>query len=97
MQTVVMIALTGLAASLFGCLLLAISLNSLLNELTLTAKAHDLTIQQLADPVSDVVVFTGLDSHVDRGQVHSRRRTVLGVLLVGLGSVLQAVAILLSV
>ena len=73
------------------------SLNALLTELALTANAHDLTIQQLTHPTADVVVFTGLDSHIAKGEASARRRTVAGVLLVGLGSVLQAAAVILSI
>ena len=97
MQAVVIIAFFGLGSSLFGSILLAVSLNSLLKGLTLTTDAHDLTIQMLTDPNSNVVVFTGLETHVKQGEIASRRRTVLGILMIGIGTVLQAVAVLLSV
>ena len=97
MQTVVIVALVGLGLAAFGSILLAVSLNSLLKALMLAATAHDLTLQQIAESHSDVPVFTGLDTHVKRGEAVTRHRTVLGILLIGAGAVLQAVAVLLSI
>ncbi len=97
MQPAAVAALLGLGFSLIGSVLLAVRLNSLLTELSITAQAHDVSIQQLADPHSDVAIFTGLERHIERGEVSARHRTIVGIVMVGVGGVLQAMAILLTV
>ena len=97
MTAPVVLALVGLALAFVGSLILAFSLNSLLTTFSFAIDAHDLTIETLVHPTANVPVFTGIDTHLRKGEKSARFRTVLGVLMLGIGSSLQALAVFAAV
>ncbi len=89
-------SLIGLLLGVLGAGLLAVSLNRLLGALALASKAHDFAIEQIAAPRGDMVILTGTNTHIARGEKRGTALVRIGLWLV-VGSFFgQALGVLLS-
>jgi hypothetical protein len=94
MRTATILAILSLVLGLGGSICLAFSLNEFLAALGASSNAHDFAIEQLAHHQRDIVLFGGLDKHIKRGEKSARRRTLVGILMLGGATVLQGLAAL---
>lgn len=90
------LAIVGNGLGLVGSLILAFSLNPFLNMLKTTADAQQLSLQTMANPKSDIIVFNGFEEQLRRTAKSANRLMVIGALLLALGFVTQVVAIFLQ-
>ncbi len=90
------LALIGLGFGLIGSILLAISLNEIIDALALATDAHDVALEGLVDsrPGAPIIRFSGTDLHVERGRVRAKRLTRAGLWLLALSFAFQGVALL---
>jgi hypothetical protein len=95
MKLDVILALAGLVVGLIGSGVLAVSLNDLLSALHFSVSLHDVTIQQLTGH-GDVPVFTGLDTHLNRGDRRAGTLTALGFWLLVVSFALQAAGLVIG-
>lgn len=91
-----LLSLIGLVLGFAGTIILAFSLNGLLAGLALASKAHDFAIEQLSAPEGDVVIFTGTNKHIERGEKRGTWLIWIGLLLVAASFVGQAAGLLLG-
>lgn len=91
------LALAGLSAGILSSLLLAISLGRFNQAVWSALEAHGLTLETLTDPSTSVVLFTGLEKHLQRGARRASWLTGAGLVLLTLSFLLQGAALLLSV
>jgi hypothetical protein len=91
------LGLVGLGLGLTGSILLAVSLNQIVNALALATDAHDIALAGLVDsrPGAPVVRFTGTDEHVERGRARAARLTKAGFWLLALSFAFQGAALLI--
>ena len=88
-------SLAGLAVTLVGAVLLAFSLNRLFQELLICLQFVDVTVGSLCAG-GDVPRFEGINTRLQSGVRSAKARTIAGVALVAVGSLLQLVGFLLA-
>ena len=96
MPAPVLLSLVGLVLGVVGAIILAFSLNGLLAGLILASTAHDFAIEQLSAPAGDVVIFTGTNKHIERGEKRGARLIGVGLWLVVASFLSQAGGLLLG-
>jgi hypothetical protein len=90
------LALAGLVLGLVGSILLALSLNRVIDALALATDAHDVAFEGILNsrPNEPVIRFTGTDKHVERGRAHAAGLTRLGLWLLAISFAFQGAALL---
>jgi hypothetical protein len=89
------ISIIGISINVFGSVLLAISLNSIIMAFNSSITA----LEHFKDTIlngGDIVTFTGLDKHRKNALKNNKSITQIGLVMLILGFVLQLVGILLN-
>ena len=97
MNVPALLGLAGLSAGLLSSVLLGLSLGRFNQAVWAALEAHGLALETLVDPTSHVVLFTGLDKHLQRGARSATWMTRGGLFLLALSFLLQGAALVLSV
>lgn len=84
--------ITGLSLNVFGSIVLALRLRGYLSTMKLMLDAHEIALMSIGNRVEYRI--TGTDQHVERAACWSKIWTIVGVLSVIGGFVLQIFAVL---
>lgn len=95
MTTATFFSLAGLICGLLGSVLLAISLNRWIDTISWAIDALSTSLMTVASN-DDAVVFTGIETHVERDQKRATLLVSFGLWLLVLSFFLQAVGILVG-
>jgi hypothetical protein len=95
MTKAVLFSLAGLISGLLGSVLLAISLSRWVDTISWAIDALNTSVMTVASP-GDAVVFTGIETHVERDQKRATFLVTFGLWLLVLSFFLQGVGIWLG-
>jgi hypothetical protein len=84
----------GLLIGLIGSLILAASLNRVIQALVLATEAHDFALEGLFHHGGPVVRVAGTDAHVQNGLRHAKIRTRIGFGLLAVSFLLQGAGLI---
>ena len=96
MPTSTTLAIAGAIAGSIGSIITAFGANSTLRALHLGQEAHNETIRKLLSSSPGTPTFTGLDRQFDNAGASGARLVWLGVVLLALGFISQALSVLSS-
>jgi hypothetical protein len=89
------LSLVGLVSGLVGALILAFSLNRIVEELVLAFESTDTTLEALISS-QHVPKFTGMDRRLKAGLTSAKSRTNLGLILLAISFAFQLLALILQ-
>jgi len=87
------ISVIGLLLGLSGSIILAFSLNRIIQELNFALQFHDITIGQILSR-GDIPHFTGIDERLKSGLTSTAKRTTTGIVFIALGFAIQIIPLL---
>lgn len=89
------IAIIGALSGTLGSIITVFSLTSVIRELNIARDFLEITVKQLTLNESDIYNFEGLDERYHKASKWSTKASWIGVILLAIGFILQAVNIFL--
>ncbi len=87
------VSVIGAACGTLGSILTAFSLNSAISEINFARKPLEVTVEGIATKQPNIPVFTGLDRRFDKAGRKGAAIAWIGVGLLAMGFILQAVGV----